>query len=945
MNTKIPWQECFVDAERGLAFFDGITIEADSINDPRQDRVFPIFKKEQVFMCRQMLPLFEGWKTLAEKTDRQSGPPLALDVGTGSGVLAIFAAIHGCKVYALDISRRSIELARHNAQANHVPVFDFTTWEDFEEASRPGVWLPHVRFDEDFSTALRINSPAREEGPFDFIMLNPPYNPTFENVTPALHADGGEDGQEPFEQQIQLVPRLLRSGGHCAGHHMGVIGKGQKFPNVISLIEEAFRVTNQGLASDPADGPQERRLQYGAIGEYVKVLDSDRDVAGFLKAQYATYLLSEKYRSDVSRYIDRVAAKWALFTLLYFEFKKVETPAGEDSSVIMIDNTNCEIRPVLSKHSSARRWKWETREWVHRCIVEHATSAISIPWSSLFTDYVVSEQMLFATESKSANGGRLLDHSPMRLIDQWLAELPPFHQLEATPSTGAVDGAGDCWPSFDFVHVESVPFTPNAARLPGLRQEAALWLSPLVGGGVDGNGETFARHCFADWAACVKKAHESAFAPFLHAAFMGTVDLGLAETRAKTERAQEYRNWNPLLHSFLREGSPAYPPVRPDDKTALDQVYDSFDRQFGEERAELSHRVLASLQAPDRDDERSITLDGQSPYLSYYSTQGLGELKVADVEDYRRRCEGRLQRIGGVHDPDNWRIDLEYCHATLHGLVVQAFATTGHLPAPLKWSYLLSVPLDLSDPLYESDHGALPSTFRGSIFLFIGSFRAEWSPRQDRLVLDLARFATLLYNGRFNVEEARSQSFDVLESMGRSFSHELLAHKVAMRATHKKMSDVFRIGGEGTPVPLATDEAWPEPAALISAQSERVQTIASWLVCPMPRIYAGFEDTLSIWGSSLNWLKEKGLDGDMGFPEAVSRIVAIVGRAAFAEDWSKPLGSTRTFAGAVEKDEEFDRYLTRLMKALASVRYEGESGRLNWVGAKDATGARLTFLR
>src|SRR5258706_14993890 len=98
MNTKTPWQECFVDAERGVAFFDGITIEADSINDPRQDRVFPIFKKEQVFMCRQMLPLFENWKP----TGRRSGPPLALDVGTGSGVLAIFAAKHGCKVYALD---------------------------------------------------------------------------------------------------------------------------------------------------------------------------------------------------------------------------------------------------------------------------------------------------------------------------------------------------------------------------------------------------------------------------------------------------------------------------------------------------------------------------------------------------------------------------------------------------------------------------------------------------------------------------------------------------------------------------------------------------------------------------------------------------------------------------------------------------------------------------
>ena len=111
MHTLSKWESCLADAERGIAFFDGITIEADRITDPRWDRVLPILEEEQVFMCRMMAPLL-----------RARPGALVLDVGTGSGVFAILAAQLGCRVVAIDTSQRAIQFARQNARNNRVTV-------------------------------------------------------------------------------------------------------------------------------------------------------------------------------------------------------------------------------------------------------------------------------------------------------------------------------------------------------------------------------------------------------------------------------------------------------------------------------------------------------------------------------------------------------------------------------------------------------------------------------------------------------------------------------------------------------------------------------------------------------------------------------------------------------------------------------------------------------
>jgi release factor glutamine methyltransferase len=138
--------------------------------------------------------------------------PAAVDVGTGSGCLAIASTHHHptARFIATDISEKALEIAQDNAKVLGV-------------ADRI-----------EFRIGNQLD-PVAEDGPFDAIVSNPPYIPTSElmrlesgvrDYEPHTALDGGESGLAVVGSLIEQSARLLKPGGHLILE----IGDAQEIP-------------------------------------------------------------------------------------------------------------------------------------------------------------------------------------------------------------------------------------------------------------------------------------------------------------------------------------------------------------------------------------------------------------------------------------------------------------------------------------------------------------------------------------------------------------------------------------------------------------------------------------------------------------------------------------------------------------------------------------------
>jgi release factor glutamine methyltransferase len=123
-----------------------------------------------------------------------------LDMCTGSGLLAVTAAMRGARATAVDVSRRALLSARLNARMNGTRVRTRRGW--LFEA------VPGERF--------------------DTIVSNPPYLPA---ATDALPANGperaweaGRDGRALLDPICEQVGSFLRPGGSVLLVHSSVCG-------------------------------------------------------------------------------------------------------------------------------------------------------------------------------------------------------------------------------------------------------------------------------------------------------------------------------------------------------------------------------------------------------------------------------------------------------------------------------------------------------------------------------------------------------------------------------------------------------------------------------------------------------------------------------------------------------------------------------------------------
>ena len=139
---------------------------------------------------------------LADCLREQTLPPRAtvLDLCTGSGILAVTAALRGARPTAVDVSRRAVLTVRINARLN-------------------GVKVRAVRGD-----LFGAVGPDR----FDAIVSNPPYVPAETDALPTRGPerawDAGADGRLVLDRIIREAPAHLRPGGFLLLVSSSVLG-------------------------------------------------------------------------------------------------------------------------------------------------------------------------------------------------------------------------------------------------------------------------------------------------------------------------------------------------------------------------------------------------------------------------------------------------------------------------------------------------------------------------------------------------------------------------------------------------------------------------------------------------------------------------------------------------------------------------------------------------
>ena len=181
-----------------------------------------------------LIPRADTEVLVEEALKRMDGCCSVLDIGTGSGAIAIALAHEMPEIYvtAIDCSEAALEVARGNARRNGV---------------------------EDRVACLAGDLKSLPAGPFDVIVSNPPYIPSrgweqlmpeVRDHEPRLALDGGDDGLEAYRRIAVQAVQVLSPDGWL----LVEVGIGQA--TVVSALFRAAGLTDVTQRDDYAGIPR-----------------------------------------------------------------------------------------------------------------------------------------------------------------------------------------------------------------------------------------------------------------------------------------------------------------------------------------------------------------------------------------------------------------------------------------------------------------------------------------------------------------------------------------------------------------------------------------------------------------------------------------------------------------------------------------------------------------
>jgi release factor glutamine methyltransferase len=136
---------------------------------------------------------------LSEIKGHQTKSVRVLDVGTGSGAIAISIAHYctECQITAIDISRAAIEVAKQNSEHQGVNNVEFLVLD-------------------------ALDLPVNTDEKYDFVLVNPPYiaekerkelHTQITNYEPGIALFSGKNGLQFYSGFIPKIPLIIKKGG------------------------------------------------------------------------------------------------------------------------------------------------------------------------------------------------------------------------------------------------------------------------------------------------------------------------------------------------------------------------------------------------------------------------------------------------------------------------------------------------------------------------------------------------------------------------------------------------------------------------------------------------------------------------------------------------------------------------------------------------------------